>query len=340
MRYHQITREERYTLATLRKQTPRPSAATMAALLGRHRSTISREFRRNCKPYDGAYRPSVAQERANGRRSRSRRNTRFTVADWKLIHWLLGQLLSPEQISGRLREEGLLEISHETIYQHIWRDKRRGGHLWLFLRQRLRYRKRYGRYEKRGRVEGKRHISERPAVVEQRNEIGHWEMDTVLGTGDHHCVVSLVERATGTLLLGKARSRKAAHVTAKLIELIEAHPGLFKTITADNGTEFHSYREVEAATGVTIYFATPYHSWERGTNENTNGLIRQYLPKRTSMKAITQARCNAIAAALNNRPRKRYRFRTPLEQLQKEFTIGFDPRYASPSVGVAVQTGT
>jgi IS30 family transposase len=177
-------------------------------------------------------------------------------------------------------------------------------------------------------------------VVEQRNEIGHWEMDTVLGTGDHHCVVSLVERATGTLLLGKARSRKAAHVTAKLIELIEAHPGLFKTITADNGTEFHSYREVEAATGVTIYFATPYHSWERGTNENTNGLIRQYLPKRTSMKAITQARCNAIAAALNNRPRKRYRFRTPLEQLQKEFTIGFDPRYASPSVGVAVQTGT
>ena len=340
MRYHQITREERYTLATLRKQTPRPSAAAMAALLGRHRSTITREFRRNCKPYDGAYRPSVAQERSNGRRSRSRRNTRFTIDDWKLIEWLLGELFSPEQISGRLREEGILEISHETIYQHIWSDKRRGGHLWLFLRQRLRYRKRYGRYEKRGRVAGKRHISERPAEVEHRNEIGHWEMDTVLGTGDQHCVVSLVERATGTLLLGKARSRKAIDVTAKLIELIEAHPGLVKTITADNGTEFHSYRDVEVATGVTIYFATPYHSWERGTNENTNGLIRQYLPKRTSMKAVTQARCNAIAAALNNRPRKRYRFRTPLEQLQNMFTIGIDPRYPSRTVSVAVQTGT
>ncbi len=340
MRYRQITPEERYTLATLRKQRPTLSMAAMAELLGRHRSTVMREFQRNSKPYDGAYRPSVAQERANGRRSRSRRNTRFTTTDWKLIDWLLGQLLSPEQISGRLREEGLLQISHETIYQHVWNYKRRGGHLWLFLRQRLRYRKRYGRYEKRGRVEGKRHITDRPPEVEQRNEIGHWEMDTVLGTGDQHCVISLVERATGALLVGKVRSRKAANVTAKLIELIKAHPALFKTITADNGTEFHSYREVEDATGVAIYFATPYHSWERGTNENTNGLIRQYLPKRTSMKSVTQARCNAIAASLNNRPRKRYRFRTPLEQLQNEFTIGFDPRYAPPTVGVAVQTRT
>jgi len=340
MRYHQITPEERYTLATLRKQTPRPSAAAMAALLGRHRSTILREFQRNSSLHDGGYRPSVAQEHANGRRSRSRRNTRFSPADWTLIERLLGRLLSPEQISGRLREEDLLEISHETIYKHIWKNKQRGGHLWLFLRQRLRYRKRYGRYEKRGRVSAKRHISERPRAAEKRTKVGHWEMDTVLGTGDQHCVVTLVERATGTLLLGKVRSRKASHVTAKLIELIQAHPGLFKTITADNGTEFHSYREVEAATGVTIYFATPYHSWERGTNENTNGLIRQYLPKRTSMKSVTQARCNAIAGALNNRPRKRYQFRTPLEQLRKTVPLPLDLRYASPSVGVAVQTRT
>jgi transposase, IS30 family len=340
MRYRQITPEERYTLATLRKQRPMLSMAAMAELLGRHRSTVMREFRRNCKTYDGAYRPSVAQEHANGRRSRSRRNARFTASDWKLIDWLLGRLLSPEQISGRLREQGLLQISHETIYKHVWKDKRRGGHLWLFLRQRLRYRKRYGRYEKRGRVEGKRHISERPEQIEQRKEIGHWEMDTVLGTGDQHCVVSLVERATGALLLGKVPSRKATDVTAKLIELIRAHPGLFKTITADNGTEFHSYRDVEETTGVTIYFATPYHAWERGTNENTNGLIRQYLPKRTSMKTVTQARCNAIAASLNNRPRKRYRFRTPLEQLQRNFLIGIDHRYASSTVGVAVQTRT
>ena len=159
MRYHQITPEERYTLATLRKQTPSPSNAAMARLLGRHRSTIMREFRRNCARFDGAYRPSKAQERTNGRRSRSRRNC-FTKDDWTLIETLLGQLLSPEQISGRLREQDLLGVSHETIYKHIWKNKKDGGHLWLFLRQRLRYRKRYGRYEKRGRVLGKRHISE------------------------------------------------------------------------------------------------------------------------------------------------------------------------------------
>ena len=119
------------------------------------------------------------------------------------------------------------------------------------------------------------------------------------------------------MLLGKVRSRKAVDVTAKVIELIDAHPGLFKTITADNGTEFHGYRQIEQLTGVQIYFATPYHSWERGTNENTNGLIRQYLPKRTSMKPITQRRCNEIANTLNNRPRKRHGFLTPIEKLQQ-----------------------
>jgi len=123
-----------------------------------------------------------------------------------------------------------------------------------------------------------------------------------------------------------------------VIELIYAYPGLFKTITADNGTEFHSYRDIEEAMDVSIYFATPYHSWERGTNENTNGLVRQYLPKRISMKDLTQARCNAIASALNNRPRKRYCFRTPLERLQKNFAVGVDRRYAPRTVSVAVQS--
>ena len=185
----------------------------------------------------------------------------------------------------------------------------------------LKRRKRYNTYEKRGHVPGKRHIHERPAIVETRAEIGHWEMDTVLGTGDTHCVLSLVERATGAVLLGKLRRRNVAALNARLIEFIAAHPDLFKTITADNGSEFHGFADVERVTGVPVYFATPYHSWERGTNENTNGLIRQYLPKRTSMKDLTQARCNAIACSLNNRPRKRYAFHTPLERLSEHFTL-------------------
>ena len=319
MRYHQITPEERYTLGLLRRQGF--SNAEIARLTGRHRCTIGREFRRNSARRDGAYRPSKAQERTNGRRSRSRRNSQFGRLEWKLVDTLLGEKFSPEQISGWLRLLGLFEISHETIYRHVRKDRLAGGTLWRDLRQPARYRKRYGTSEKRGRLLGKRHISERPAAVDSRSEIGHWEMDVVVGAGDNHCVVTLVERVTGATLIGKLRCRKVAVLNRRVIELIQAHPGLFKSITVDNGTEFHGYSQIEQATGVTFYFATPYASWERGTNENTNGLIRQYIPKRTSMKHLNQDRCNQIAAALNNRPRKRHGFRTPLERLAEYFFV-------------------
>lgn len=315
MHYHQITPAERYTLATLRKQVPTPSSAAIARIMGRHRSTISREIRRNSTPYDGRYRCSRAQEQANGRRSRSRRNSRFNADDWQLIEELLRADLSPEQASGRLRRDGLLLISHETIYTHVWRDKRCGGQLYRRLRQRTTYRKRYGSYEKRGRLPGKRHITERPLAVERRHEFGHWEIDTVIGTGSRHCILTLVERTSGCVLIGKLADRTMATLNRRLIQLIDGRPDLFKTITADNGTEFHGFRQIEDATGVTLYFATPYHSWERGTNENTNGLIRQYLPKGQSMKNLTQAHCNEIALILNNRPRKRLGFLTPVERL-------------------------
>lgn len=318
MHYSQITSAERYMLAALRTQYPPLSTAAIARLMGRHRSTLGRELRRNAAKGDGAYRPIRAQERTNGRRSRSRRNGHFTPADWELVEILLREYLSPEQISGRLRCEGTLQISHETIYKYVWLDKRRGGELYLNLRQPTKRRKRYGTYEKRGRVGGKRHISERPAAVELRLELGHWEMDTVIGAGTQDCIVTLVERVTGETLIGKLADRSVRSLNRRVLRMIHRRRTDFKTITVDNGTEFHGYRKIERATGVTIYFATPYHSWERGTNENTNGLIRQYLPKRKTMKDVTQARCNSIAAKLNQRPRKRLGFLTPLERHQLE----------------------
>ena len=327
MRYHQITLAERYTLTTLRKQVPRLTCAAIARLMGRHPSTIARELRRN-RSNDGFYRCDRAQEKTNRRRSHSKRTSRYDVQQWQLIESLLHADLSPEQISGRLRREGTLQISHETIYKRIWLDKRRGGHLYRRLRQRPKYRKRYGTYEKRGRAPGKRHISERPPAAELRREIGHWEMDTVIGTGSKDCIVSLVERATGCVLIGKLTERTVTATNRRIVQLLQGRPDLFKTITADNGTEFHGFREIEAATGVQVYFATPYHSWERGSNENTNGLIRQYLPKGTSMKALTQSQCDEIAITLNNRPRKRFGFLTPIEQLH----------LSSTHVGVAVQS--
>jgi len=319
MTFHQITPAERHTLGALRKQGY--SNAEIARVTDRHRSTIGREFQRNCAKHDGAYRHSKAQERTNGRRSRSRRNSQFGTREWELVEILLREKFSPEQVSGWLRLLEIIEISHETIYTHVQRDKTQGGNLWRNLRQPSRYRKRYGPPEKRGRLMGKRHISERPAAAEMRSEIGHWEMDVVIGAGNQHCIVTLVERKTGATLIGKLRCRKVVALNPRVIELIQAHPGLFKTITVDNGPEFHGYKEIEHATGVTVYFANPYRSWERGTNENTNGLIRQYLPKRTSMKHLTQDRCNAIASSLNNRPRKRHGFRSPLDRLTERFTL-------------------
>lgn len=328
MRYHQITPTERYTLVTLRRQVPKLSCAAIARLMQRHPSTISRELRRNCSRHDGGYRLQRAQEQANGRRSRSRRKSHFDAADWKLIHGLLRLNLSPEQVSGRLRHEGLLHVSHETIYKNIWQDKHRGGELYRHLRHRPKHRKRYGTHEKRGWLAGKRHISERPKAVERRQELGHWEIDTVMGDSTKPCIVTLVERSTGYVLIGKLPDRTVASLNRRTTLLIRTSPAPVRTITADNGTEFHGYRELEDATGTLVYFATPYHSWERGTNENTNGLIRQYLPKRRSMAALTQAHCDAIALALNTRPRKRFGFLTPLERLS----------LLSASVSVAVQT--
>jgi len=312
MQYHQITSGERYAIAALRKR--KLSIRAIGVELGRSASTVSREVRRNLST-QGRYSPPKADSYAVARRRRSRRNSHFGSDEWGLVEQLIGLDWSPEQVSGWLRRHRVLSISHETIYVHVWRNKRNGGELWQHLRQAgKKRRKRYGAYDSRGRLAGKRHISERPPEVETRKQIGHWEVDTVMGSErGRNTVVTLVERATGFLLIGKLAHHCAADTNARLIELIARHEGRVSTITADNGTEFHSYAKVEEATGVAFYFATPHHAWERGTNENTNGLIRQYLPKGQSMAHVTQADCDEIAARLNSRPRKRLGFRTPEE---------------------------
>ena len=311
MPYRQLTSGERYMLAALRRQGY--NQAEIARSLGRHRSTVCREVRRNSTRADGHYRPFTAQERTNGRRSRSRRNQRFTPEDFALVDGLLCRQWSPEQVAGHLARLGLLSISHETIYRHVWRDKKEGGALHTHLRgARKKRRKRYGAYDSRGRLAGKRMISERPAEVETRSRVGHWEADTVAGAGAKDCVATLVERKTGLVLIGKLADRTARGLSRRLTRLIRG-AGHVETVTADNGTEFHDYQRVERLTGAAFYFARPYHSWERGSNENANGLIRQYLPKGASMAGLSQHQCNAIARKLNTLPRKRLGFRTPLE---------------------------
>jgi len=311
-KYTQLSQEERYNIAYLLKR--RYSHAEIAQELGRHRSTICREIKRNKRSYDGGYRAEQAQSYYQGRRRRSRYGFHHTKKQMQLLFHLLKKKWSPEQISIVVKRAEILSISHETIYKHILYDKKRGGTLYKHLRimPKIR-RKRYNTRDSRGRLQGKRAITDRPYEVETRSVVGHWEGDTVIGRDRHHCIVTLVERRSGLVIIKKISSRTAVEVTAAVIQAIKEHPGMFKTITFDNGTEFHDYKTIEEATGVICYFATPYHSWERGSNENCNGLIRQYLPKMSCMCAIDQRKCNWIAKQLNTRPRKRHGYRTPQE---------------------------
>jgi IS30 family transposase len=205
-------------------------------------------------------------------------------------------------------------MSKESIYRYIRRDRRAGGQLWMNLRILSKFgRKRRGSPATRGRLLGKRHISERPVEVDMRRQQGHWEGDTVMGADQRHCILTLVERVTSFLVIKKLKARNMAEATRAMTQAIRQLEARFDTITLDNGTEFHDYETVEERTGVECYFTTPYHSWERGINENTNGLIRQYLPKGMCLKTLSQAQCNRIAQQLNDRPRERLGFRTPSE---------------------------
>lgn len=312
MGYHQLTRGERYTIARMRARGH--SGREIARCLGRSASTISRELRRNACPYDRAYRVTKAHSRAMTRRWRTRKHSQYSLQEWAEVREQLKRWWSPKQISGRRRLKKHRSISHETIYRFVRRDRSAGGELWRELRIMSKIgRKKRGSPVTRGKLLGKRHISERPWWVRNRRQLGHYEGDTVMGSDGRHCILTLVERVTGYLVIKKLVARTKEQAGTALARAIIGLKGKIRTITLDNGTEFHDYKNVEQQLGVKFYFATPYHSWERGTNENTNGLIRQYLPKGMCMKSLTQTECNRIAKELNDRPRERLGFRTPAE---------------------------
>lgn len=309
MTYRQLTQDERYMIS--RSKARGFGVRKIADLLDRSPSTISRELSRNATTGDGVYRTEKAQSYATARRRKCRRGSHFSEAVFQEVDAAIRRRLSPEQIVGEFSEQGKEVPSHETIYRRVRSDKRRGGRLYRFMRIMSKIgRKRYRSRPARGILHGKKHISERPVCVDLRLRIGDWEGDTVMGKDTKHCLLTLVERKTGFTLIRKLEDRTAAAVTEAALTLIGNPEHIFKTITFDNGTEFHDYKKLEKD-GLLCYFATPYHSWERGTNENTNGLIRQYLPKGMCLAHISQAHCDWIANELNQRPRKRLKFKTP-----------------------------
>lgn len=311
-KYTHLTDEERAVIGKLLCR--RFGVREIARMLERSPSTVSREIRRNAYPNRNCYIAHHAGSMARGRRRRARQGTTYSPQQLIRVLELLEEDYSPEQVSGWLRRRREFRISHETIYRLLLEDRKLGGDLYKLLRSRGRKqrRKRYGAYDSRGRLAGKRPLDERPPGALNRSRTGHWEIDTVLGS-TRSCILTLVERKTGYVMIGKLASRTINETNRSLRELIERIPERFRTITSDNGCEFHGYEDVELSHGVRFYFAPPQHSWERGSNENANGLIRQYLPKGTCLKNLTQRACDRIAAKLNARPRKRYNYRTPQE---------------------------
>ena len=235
-----------------------------------------------------------------------------------LIELKIREDWSPEQISGWLKLEKLETISHERIYQHIWADKRNGGDLYLHLRrQGKKYQKRRNGKTSRGQIKNRVSIDKRPAVVEQKTRVGDWEIDTVIGKGHKGALVTLVERKTSFTLAARVETKQADVVTAATIELLKPYKGRTHTITADNGKEFALHEEIAKTLATDFYFAHPYHSWERGANENTNGLLRQYFPKDTNFLDVSDHEVCAAVSRLNTRPRKKLGYKTPATAMQR-----------------------
>lgn len=310
MTYTHLTQEERYQIHSLKRQ--RVCLSQIAAELGRSTSTISRELRRNTG--QSGYKPAQAHQRAHERQSLRRNAKEFDSHHWQLVDLYLRMELSPEQISVRLKLEKRLSISAECIYQHAYADKAQGGDLVRYLRCQKERRKRYasGR-ERRGVLRNRVGIEHRPAVVNAKTRIGDWEGDTVVGKDHKGALVTLVERKSRYTLAYPLASRHSAGVTQAIVDLLRPHRKACKTLTFDNGKEFAEHEFIARSLSAKVYFAHPYCSWERGLNENTNGLLRQYFPKHTNLRNITQEQVDEAVYRLNHRPRKCLGYRTPHE---------------------------
>jgi transposase, IS30 family len=314
--YKQLTYEQRCQIEALNKSGI--SQEAMAALIGVSQSCVSRELSRNRGQrgyrHDQAHRKSIERRLATAKPHKMTAELIDEINDKLFLKW------SPEQISGWLLVEQNIVISHEIIYQHVWADKAKGGDLYKCLRRRARKYKARGSNGKTrsGQIKNRISIDERPIVVDEKSRVGDWEIDTVIGKGHSGALVTIVERATLFTVSMRVNSKRAKEVTVATIALLTPFKKLVHTITSDNGKEFAYHEKIAASLECNFYFAHPYHSWERGLNENTNGLLRQDFPKSTDFKTVSQKAVKKSVDRLNNRPRKTLAFKTPAVLMQEE----------------------
>lgn len=306
-----ITKEQRYTISIMLKQNYKQIEIALA--IGKDKSVISREIKRNKDKRTGEYRYDLARRKNEERQKGKRKWIKFTKSVQKEIESLIRQDYSPEQIEGYLKKQNKPYVSTERIYQHIWLDKELKGDLHSHLRrQGRRYRKRGNLKDNRGIIKDRVSIDLRPEIVEKRERFGDLEVDLIIGKNHKQAILTINDRASGMLKMKKIKSKEAQVVSDSIIELLEEWQPYIKTITADNGKEFAGHKEVAQELNIDYYFAHPYHSWERGSNENLNGLIRQYFKKGSDFSRLTPADIKRVETKLNNRPRKRYNFESPI----------------------------
>jgi transposase, IS30 family len=314
--YKQLTYEQRCQIEALKKSGI--SQKAIATIISVSQSSVSRELTRNTGlrgyRHAQAHRTSIERRQATAKPHKMTAELIDKINDKLYLKW------SPEQISGWLLVEQEICISHEIIYQHVWANKATGGDLYKYLRRRARKYKVRGSSGKTrsGQIKNRVSIDDRPIVVDEKSRVGDWEIDTVIGKGHSGALVTIVERVTLFTVSIRVKSKRAKEVTAATLALLTPFKGLVHTITSDNGKEFAYHEQIAAGLECEFYFAHSYCSWERGLNENTNGLLRQYFPKSTDFKTV---RANAIKQSvdqLNDRPRKTLAFKTPAALIQKE----------------------
>lgn len=320
-----LTTEQRYTISMMLAKGE--SQTKIATTIEKDKSVVSREISRNRDQRSGEYRFELAVKKAKKRQKEKTKHVRFTTEMQVRVENLLRLDYSPEQVEGFCKTEDVDCVSPERIYQHIWENKKKGGDLYEHLRRKGRkYRKRGNRKDSRGILKDRIGIEERPAIVEDKTRFGDFEVDTIIGKNHKGAIVTANDRASGIFKMKKVENRTAELVEAALIELLEPWKPYLKTITADNGKEFANHTNIAKALGVDFFFARPYHSWERGANENLNGLVRQYIPKKTDFETITDDYVLEVQNIINNRPRKRLKFKNPIfamRELLKNQKVAF-----------------
>ena len=318
-----LSYEQRYTLEVLLKTNK--SKAEIASILSVDKSIIYRELKRNSDGRSGKYKALLAQRKYENRLVTKPKNVRVTPEIKTRLFSLIQADYSPEQVVGFLKKNKEETVSHETIYSLIWDDKKQKGNLYKHLRRKgRRYRKRGNSKDSRGKIIGRVGIENRPKEAEKREVFGHFEVDTIIGKDHKGAIITLNERASGMLWMKKVESKDAEIVKEKLAEILDEIRPYLKSITGDNGKEFagHQYITDEYCD---FFFANPYSPWERGSNENLNGLIRQYIPKKSNFDDYTDEEIKTIQDKLNNRPRKRYNYETPIFVMEK---LLFNPKVA------------